>query len=235
MDSLEIEGKEYISARRAGKEHGYTSDYIGQLIRKGSLEGKKVGRAWYVSVDSLSAYEKVLEEEKESRSVQMKEEVAKYAAEPTKVIVHPKLENPYKSLPVRPAHIEKNVPGVSIQDVDAVFGMRYMSDEESTLPVLSVRKESTKEEVVLPIRTMERDFAVHSARNDGFEEEYASRARVRKQSAHRGRFLGVLQATASIAVILILIGATAGVVFMEKTILFNAESAVASVSVSWMK
>lgn len=56
MDSLEIEGKEYISAKRAAREHSYTMDYIGQLIRGGKLIGKKVGRAWYVEQDSLNAY-----------------------------------------------------------------------------------------------------------------------------------------------------------------------------------
>jgi hypothetical protein len=56
MDSLEIEGKEYISAKRAAREHSYTMDYIGQLIRGGKLVGKKVGRAWYVEQDSLTSY-----------------------------------------------------------------------------------------------------------------------------------------------------------------------------------
>lgn len=56
MDELEISGKRYISARRAGKENKYTPDYIGQLIRGGKLVGQKVGRAWYVSEESLSAY-----------------------------------------------------------------------------------------------------------------------------------------------------------------------------------
>lgn len=58
MDSLEIDGKEYVSARRAAKEHGYVADYIGQLIRGGKLAGKKVGRAWYVSKESLEFYVK---------------------------------------------------------------------------------------------------------------------------------------------------------------------------------
>ena len=56
MDELEISGKRYISTRRAGKEHGYHSDYIGQLIRGGKVAGQKVGRAWYVDADSLAIY-----------------------------------------------------------------------------------------------------------------------------------------------------------------------------------
>jgi len=56
MDELEIAGQRYLSTRRAGKEHKYHSDYIGQLIRGGKVVGKKVGRSWYVEAASLSAY-----------------------------------------------------------------------------------------------------------------------------------------------------------------------------------
>ncbi len=56
MDELEISGKRYISTRRAGKEHKYHSDYIGQLIRGGKVKGQKVGRSWYVDEASLASY-----------------------------------------------------------------------------------------------------------------------------------------------------------------------------------
>lgn len=56
MDELEISGKRYISSRRAAKEHKYHSDYIGQLIRAKKVAGTKVGRAWYVEIESLAAY-----------------------------------------------------------------------------------------------------------------------------------------------------------------------------------
>ena len=56
MDTLQISGKWYVSSRRAAKEHGYHSDYIGQLIRSGKVKGQKVGRSWYVLADSLTDY-----------------------------------------------------------------------------------------------------------------------------------------------------------------------------------
>ena len=56
MDELEISGKRYISTRRAGKDHNYHADYIGQLIRAKKVEGRKIGRAWYVNADSLATY-----------------------------------------------------------------------------------------------------------------------------------------------------------------------------------
>ncbi len=56
MDELEISGKRYISTRRAAKQYKYHSDYIGQLIRGKKLIGRKVGRSWYVELDSLTSY-----------------------------------------------------------------------------------------------------------------------------------------------------------------------------------
>lgn len=56
MDELTISGRRYISSRRLAKEHGYHSDYIGQLIRGNKVVGQKVGRAWYVDAASFDAY-----------------------------------------------------------------------------------------------------------------------------------------------------------------------------------
>lgn len=56
MEELEISGKRYISTRRAAREHGYHSDYMGQLIRGKKVVGQKVGRAWYIEESSLNAY-----------------------------------------------------------------------------------------------------------------------------------------------------------------------------------
>ena len=56
MDELEISGKRYISTKRAAREHGYHSDYMGQLIRGKKVAGQKVGRAWYIDEESLNAY-----------------------------------------------------------------------------------------------------------------------------------------------------------------------------------
>lgn len=56
MEELEISGKRYISTRRAARQHGYHSDYMGQLIRSGKVAGQKVGRAWYIEEESLAVY-----------------------------------------------------------------------------------------------------------------------------------------------------------------------------------
>ncbi|MEK7175901.1 MAG: hypothetical protein AAB695_00815, partial [Patescibacteria group bacterium] len=52
------EGKELISASRAAKKVGYTSDYIGQLCRAKKIQGKLVGKTWYVDFQALVEYKK---------------------------------------------------------------------------------------------------------------------------------------------------------------------------------
>ncbi len=55
-DSMFIEGKEYISSKRASGLSGYAQDYIGQLARKGLIAAQRVGGLWFVSMASLTEY-----------------------------------------------------------------------------------------------------------------------------------------------------------------------------------
>lgn len=55
-DEISVEGKEYVSSKRASQMSGYAQDYIGQLARKGMIDAQRVGGLWYVSMDSLHAY-----------------------------------------------------------------------------------------------------------------------------------------------------------------------------------
>ena len=55
-DEISIEGKEYISSRRASELSAYTQDYIGQLARNGFIEARRVGGLWYILSDSLKEY-----------------------------------------------------------------------------------------------------------------------------------------------------------------------------------
>ena len=48
----------YISLKEASKISGLTSDHLGLLIRKGKLGGKKIGRDYFTTKNSLSAYKK---------------------------------------------------------------------------------------------------------------------------------------------------------------------------------
>ena len=53
MDQLEIEGKQYISSKRASELTGYTKDYIGQLARGEKVIATRVGRAWYIQEEDI--------------------------------------------------------------------------------------------------------------------------------------------------------------------------------------
>ena len=53
MDTITVDGKMYMKATKAADDVGYTSDYIGQLCRKGALVGMMLGKTWYVTEESL--------------------------------------------------------------------------------------------------------------------------------------------------------------------------------------
>lgn len=55
-DELTIEGKQFISSKRASKLSGYAQDYIGQLARGGHIEAQRIGGLWYIHMDSLMKY-----------------------------------------------------------------------------------------------------------------------------------------------------------------------------------
>ena len=53
-----LEGKTYVSSKRAAEQTGYAQDYIGQLARKGLIDAQRVGGLWYVRIDSLADYQR---------------------------------------------------------------------------------------------------------------------------------------------------------------------------------
>jgi hypothetical protein len=56
MNELTIDGKIYISSKKAADLTGYAKDYIGQLCREGHVEARMVGRSWYVLETSIRAH-----------------------------------------------------------------------------------------------------------------------------------------------------------------------------------
>lgn len=55
-EEVTVEGKSYISSKRAAELSEYTQDYIGQLARGGYIDAQRVGGLWYISMDSLNEY-----------------------------------------------------------------------------------------------------------------------------------------------------------------------------------
>ena len=150
MDELEISGKQYISSKRAAKENRYHVDYIGQLIRGGKLVGTKVGRTWYVEVDSLQHFlgDAGVQLKKDSTLLNKNKEhliVHKEGSDTVDVDVHvhkvqepsnrddTKTQKPY-------SYIENPVPLKKYIEVEIKKGLTYLSDEERLIPQLDKSK-----------------------------------------------------------------------------------------------
>lgn len=141
MDELEIDGKKYLSSRRAAKENRYHTDYIGQLIRAGKIAGKKVGRAWYVEEGSLNSYLRA--ESGKEPEPQVAVAPAPQPAEsqaPDKIVEEEKIETVSKIveervIPEQRIHItlaEKSIP-------QKKNTLTYIEDTEPLLPALEGR------------------------------------------------------------------------------------------------
>lgn len=61
----------FITLKEAAKISGYTSDYVGQLIRQGKLSGKQVycAMAWVTTEEALCAYMAKAQSEGKSQAV----------------------------------------------------------------------------------------------------------------------------------------------------------------------
>ncbi|OGG53676.1 hypothetical protein A3H16_00655 [Candidatus Kaiserbacteria bacterium RIFCSPLOWO2_12_FULL_53_8] len=63
-DEISLDGKEYISSKRASELSSYAQDYIGQLARGGHIDARRVGGLWYVLMESLRVYKNKADEYK---------------------------------------------------------------------------------------------------------------------------------------------------------------------------
>ncbi len=55
-DEISVEGKKYVSSKRASELSAYSQDYIGQLARSGHIDAKRVAGLWYIDMLSLENY-----------------------------------------------------------------------------------------------------------------------------------------------------------------------------------
>jgi hypothetical protein len=51
-----LNGARYLSAREIAHTHGYDRDYVARLWRQGTVHGHRLGRLWYVEVDSFAGF-----------------------------------------------------------------------------------------------------------------------------------------------------------------------------------
>ncbi len=64
----------HISSVDAGRQFGYTNDYVSRLAREKKVLASRVGRQWYVDVESLQSFIKKTEEAKKENSERLREE-----------------------------------------------------------------------------------------------------------------------------------------------------------------
>src|SRR3989338_6740425 len=55
-DEIFFDGVRYVSAGQAASFLGITRDYVARLCKEAKLAGRRVGREWYVSNDSLRSF-----------------------------------------------------------------------------------------------------------------------------------------------------------------------------------
>ena len=56
METLVLDGKNYVKASKAARDLGYATDYVGQLCRSGKVSAHLIGRTWYVLQDELQIH-----------------------------------------------------------------------------------------------------------------------------------------------------------------------------------
>ncbi len=119
-DDLHFEGKKFISSRRAALERGYTQDYIGQLIRNKKVDARKVGRSWFVSIDSLAAYQ----------------QSAELFSKPKNLFTPAKPQNVPALSDIRDSIDRSKVTLSDSSAKNVVESLKYLSDDRELLPVL---------------------------------------------------------------------------------------------------
>ena len=55
-DEIFFSGKRYISAGSAAPSVDFTRDYVARLCREGKIEARRVGKQWYVEMESLKSF-----------------------------------------------------------------------------------------------------------------------------------------------------------------------------------
>ncbi len=164
MDELQISGKRFISSRRIARENGYTSDYIGQLIRGGKIVGQKVGRAWYVDATSFDAYLGSEGADAATSPVQASVVEAEVVAAPA--VVESQVEEKPDLLPEVEEGVLVSEPIVAVEKEATVEEMLADEPEELSAEVVAeimeVPQDSAEEHV--PLRIVKEE---HTEKNSG--------------------------------------------------------------------
>lgn len=121
METVILDNKEYTKASVIAKRFNYTSDYIGQLCRADKVDARLVGRAWYVTLESINEHRSG--RHKKSQSV------------PVTTVKKTKVHNYLSRVDVEPILNKKIVNILRNKDGrNEETPVRYESDENILIP-----------------------------------------------------------------------------------------------------
>ena len=125
-DIIILEGKNYISARRASKLMNYAQDYVGQLCRGGKVDARMIGRSWFVTEESLKAHrESTIDNTPEERAQKFEKKIETT----TRETIQESIQEIKQEKVLSP--IEPTVTSTSISS------FKYETEKRSLLPELN--------------------------------------------------------------------------------------------------
>lgn len=161
MKELTLNGRTYLSTKRAAEITGYTTDYVGQLARQGKVDAQLVGRNWYISEEAIKKHKFG------EVSVTVKREEEEVAAPQLEVLVSAtddvlEVEEKEESLIKEDVAEEEMSSENSLTEMQSAWQEWYKAqrsvpteEEEVFLSEDDIEEEKISEEVSVPITKME--------------------------------------------------------------------------------
>ena len=56
VSEIVVGGSRHLPAREIARAHGYVRDYVARLCREGKVNGRRLGKLWYVDAESFAAF-----------------------------------------------------------------------------------------------------------------------------------------------------------------------------------
>jgi hypothetical protein len=170
MDELTLDGKIYVSSKRAAQITGYAKDYVGQLCREGRVEARQVGRNWYVLETSIREHrfgtEIAAEHKKEQESAVRNAppsspvsawEAPTYSSEAVSVIP------PIVQSTVEIPQVQVTERGPEVIDVIKVEDSKEIGDTRSTDAIVEEMQSAWKDWFTTkPIRSLPEEILLES-------------------------------------------------------------------------
>lgn len=131
MDTVVLDGVQYVKASVLAKKFRYTADYVGQLCRAKKIDARLVGRTWFVNPESVQSYR--LNKRKATSKVATTDSTVPNKTKPSRKAVLPVVQNKTAK---STTNIAIEVDGVSTRKL----AVAYEPDDETLIPNLIKKK-----------------------------------------------------------------------------------------------